>query len=163
MLLIFSGNQEAFDHQIHVKFKWFTINLASHNFDHLVSEFEVCPFESQVTSWRNIKNETEINMNNVSLFFVYKNVAIMSVLYLQDVRYYWVSCLRFYKILTRFLENTVIFWTEVADKKLVQRFLISLSNWISGYSFRNNLNDTSYVKSFTCPIWDCFIRKQFEV
>lgn len=87
VLLVLSGNQEAFNNQVHVQLKWLTVDLAPHDFDHLLGELEVCSFESQVARWRYIKNEAEVNVDDITFFFVYQNVPVMPVLYLQNVGY----------------------------------------------------------------------------
>lgn len=85
VLLVLSGDQEALDHQVHVQFEWLAVDFAPHDLDHLLGQLEVCSFEPQVAGWRYIKNEAEVNVYDIAFLFVYQNVSVVPVFYLQNV------------------------------------------------------------------------------
>lgn len=159
MLEILPGDKESFDHQIHVQLERLAINLPTHNLNHLLSQLEVCPFESQIACWRYVKNKPEVDMHYVSFLFVDEDIAIVSVLDLQNVGNYRISCLWFYEVLSCFLESAVMLSTKITDEKLIQGLLVSFADGVPRNCFRHDFNNTPNVQAVSSSIRYRFVGK----
>lgn len=159
MLEVLPGDKKSFNHQIHVQLERFAINFPTHNLNHLLSQLEVCPFESQIACWRDIKNKPEVDMHNVPFLFIDQDVAIVSVLDLQNVGNYRICCLRFYEVLSCFLESAVMLSTKIANKKLIQGLLVSFADRVPRNCFRHNFNYTPNVQTVSSSIRDRLVGK----
>ena len=124
--------------------------------------FKVCIFKSHVPSRRNVKNESKVNMNKMT-FFVNKNVSIMSIFCLEDVRNDWIACLRRYEVLSRFTKCFWVFRTKVFHKVSIKVHFISFSQLISRWAIWNNLYDASNVLFSPSSIRNAFIGHEEKI
>jgi len=83
--VITSSQEETFDDEGQVQLEWFRIGATSHDPNHLISQLEGCPLEFHVSSRRCLKDETKIDMNQVSLLFVDQYVSVVPIFDLNDV------------------------------------------------------------------------------
>jgi hypothetical protein len=63
MLMVSAGKEEALDDKSKIKLEWLALHIASHNPDHLLSKFKVCPFELEVICWRDVQDEPKVYMH----------------------------------------------------------------------------------------------------
>jgi hypothetical protein len=103
MLLVLPHHQERLDHEVQVQAEWLTVDRPAHDFDHLLSQLEIGTFELHIPGRGDIEDKAEINVDEVA-FVVDEDVAVMPVLYLQDVRDNRVGRLRLYEIVAGLLE-----------------------------------------------------------
>lgn len=106
----------------------------------------MCSFESKIVGWGNVQNKTKIDVDEKSFLFVNKDVSIMTILDLEDIRNHWIGSLWSDKILPSLLEPEAMLRSEVTQKELIQGLLICLSYWVSRDAVRYNFDDTSNIK-----------------
>lgn len=162
MLLVLPHHQECLDHQVQVQAERLTVDRPAHDFDHLLSQLEFGTFELHIPGRGDIEDKAEINVDEVALV-VDEDVAVMPVLYLQDVRDNRVGRLRLYEIVAGLLEIQVVFRAEFVDEVLVQRLFVDLADSVSGEGVGHAFDDTADVELFTRAIRDCFVRVQEQI
>lgn len=162
MLLVLPHHQERLDHQVEVQAERLTVDRPAHDFDHLLSQLEIGTFELHIPGWGDIEDKPKVNVDEVALV-VDEDVAVMAVLYLQDVRDNRVGRLRLYEIVAGLLEIQVVFRAEFVDEVLVQRLFVDLADSVSGEGVGHAFDDTADVELFTRAIRDCFVRVQEQI
>jgi hypothetical protein len=65
----------------------FSIHVTTEDVYKLFGKFKVCTFEAHVLSWRPVKNETKVDMNNVAPV-INHDVTVVTILNLEYVAYH---------------------------------------------------------------------------
>lgn len=88
---VFPYSKESSESLLYVPLKVFSIRTSSHDVNHFLSEFERRPLKLHVSSWRDVKDESKVNVDEVS-FVSDKNVSVVSVLDLEYPGHNRVCC-----------------------------------------------------------------------
>ncbi len=80
MLWVSAAYQEPLDYKVKVKLERLWIQTSTHDLDHFICQFEICFFKFQVIGWWYVKDESKVNVNQVTFFCVYQDVSVVPVL-----------------------------------------------------------------------------------
>lgn len=84
MLVVIPNSQKCLDGQVYIVLKGLTILWSAHDLYHLKGEFEVGWFELHVVCRRDVKDEPEVDVDEVPLL-TDQYVPIVPIFDLQDV------------------------------------------------------------------------------
>jgi len=84
LLCVFSDGQETLHHSFDEKLVWFRFRISTQNIDEFLGELEISRFKAHIFARTPVKDETEVNVNQVTLL-VNHDIPVVSVFYLQNI------------------------------------------------------------------------------
>lgn len=164
MFEIIAHCKESFNGEIHIVLECFWFFWATHNLDHFNGEFEISRFEFHISCGRNIKDEPEIDMDQVA-FVVDQNIAIMSIFNLKNVGYDGIGGLASNKVLACHLEIRRVFLSELINEVRIQTAFIRFAEHITWNRVLHAFDNATDVQTRPRSIRNRLVRErdQFQI
>lgn len=123
LLSIFLQRKEALLHELTILPEVLRAVPTQH-LDLLCRQFKGCLLKLDTLAWRVRQEETEVDVDQVT-FYVNHDVAVMSILYLEDVADQGVSCKRLAKILSCCFESLASWGTKLVLKVINNPYVLA--------------------------------------
>lgn len=154
--------QESLNSSVNVHLVALCFLISAQNVNELLRQFEVSTFEAHVLARRPVENKTKVNVDNVPLG-VYHDVAVVPVLYLQDVRDYGVRSKTSYEVQLCHLELDALFASKLLGKVSIEVDLKRFAKLVPARGVGHKLYDASHRLIRSSPIAQHRVRRHVQV